>query len=316
MFGAKARIAVFIGAALLVAVLVGGVALAASRGATQPAKQAAFTPSTSTSPGSASSPSSQAASATNSPPATPSQPATPSPLATASAGGQPTAAPTNNSQPPPPPAPPAYSFQPPVSATGAQPATSFVAADLVMAGQMVVASFHVATPGAVSVHAFAGITGLSACIGVAGGACTPAGVPNPAFWTLSADDLAHASDYQIQVPLSGGGLAGLDFAWNGPRDAHLAGIRMTSSCSALSGYAAGCGLRFRVQAISSMSVTAGQGDLHLKVRDKALAGTSPFDHRLPVTAAFGLPAAGSWTGYLYPEAGPPGYLVTVAVSWA
>ncbi len=184
-----------------------------------------------------------------------------------------------------------------------------------MTGQVVVAGFHISSPGAVSAHAFAGLAGLVACLRVAGGSCTPTAVPNPAFWTINGEDLTHAAEYEIQVQLPGNGLGGLDFGWNGPRHTQVSGVKMTGSCSAAAGYAAGCGLRFRVQAGRSMTVAAGQGDLHLKVRDKVTNAVA-FDHRLPGSASFSLPDVGLWTGYLYPETSAPASLVTVVVDWA
>ena len=321
--GRNGWIAVLVGATLLLA-LVGGAALWITLGNLRPAVSAGNSslPSSHSSPSPKGSPtSSRTPSPTSGSTASPApSSASPSPLGTPiaspTAAGQPSATPAPGTPAPPTSTPPTvYSFQPPVSGSGTTPSASFVTADLVMTGQVVVAGFHVSSPGAVSAHAFAGLAGLVACLRVAGGSCTPTAVPNPAFWTINGDDLAHATDYETQVQLPGSGLGGLDFGWNGPRHTQVSGVRMTGSCSAAAGYAAGCGLRFRVQAGRSMTVAAGQGDLHLKVRDKVTNAVA-FDHRLPGSASFSLPDVGLWTGYLYPETSAPAYLVTVVVDWA
>jgi hypothetical protein len=184
-----------------------------------------------------------------------------------------------------------------------------VAADL--GGTQLTARFRVTAPGSVTLHGFGSIGGLVACLGTAARGCGPGGLPNPAFWTITADDLAHQTDYVVVANVPGGGA--LDIGWNGSHGITITNLPIGGGCSSSTGYQAGCGVRFRVSASGSMTVNAAT-NLHLKVRDKA-SGTIAYDHALSAGSASFPLGAGSWTGYLYHEAAGPPSGTNLVVIW-
>jgi hypothetical protein len=195
----------------------------------------------------------------------------------------------------------------------------------VRAGQQLVARFDVASPGSVSLHAFPvgassyDTSSLRACLEFAGqAACNPVPFPNPAYWTVSANDLAHHTGYQLRVAptVSSGPLLGIDVSWNGSHHLSLSGLDLAGGCTASTGYSAGCGVRFKFTngAAGTATISAGPGLLHLKVRDKA-SGTVACDTKFSGSTTCALPTATQWTGYLYPETGQPTSPASMTIDW-
>ena len=226
-----------------------------------------------------------------------------------------------------PPTPPAYVFNPPPSASGSTPATHFLAGDLTLpAGQQVAATFNVWSAGSVSLHAFPEgsssypIGSLLACLEYAGqAACNPAAFPNPAYWTISAADLAQHQSYRLRVVgtvAPGGQLVGMDFGWNGAHHLSLAGIDLPGGCSGATGYTAGCGLRFKVTAgAGNLDVAVAPAvEIHLKVQDKS-TGAVACDVKFVGSAGCALPNVALWTGHLYPETGQAVPYTTASLNW-
>lgn len=221
----------------------------------------------------------------------------------------------------------AYAFSPQPAGSGPAASTLFVASDLMPSGQQLVASFVMGSPGTVSLHAFPAGAGsydtstMRACLEFAGQApCGPAPFPNPAYWTVSANDLAHHSGYQLRVaaPASGGPLLGIDLGWNGSHHLALSGLNLPGTCSAASaGYTAGCGVRFKFSAAGTATISAGPGLLHLKVRDKAgpSATSTACNVKFSGSTPCALDHAALWTGDLYPEAGGRISPVSMTVDW-
>lgn len=222
---------------------------------------------------------------------------------------------------------PTYTFSPLVSSSGATPSTHFISSDLtVLAGQQLVVRFDVASSGSVSLHAFPvgsssyDIGTLRACLEFAGQAsCNPGPFPNPAYWTVSANDLAHHSGYQLRVAptVSTGPLLGIDVSWNGSHQIALSGLDLAGGCSAAGGgYSAGCGVRFKFTNVAPgrASISAGPGLLHLKVRDKS-SGTTACDTKFSGSITCDLPSAAQWTGYLYTETGQPNSPASMNIGW-
>lgn len=269
------RIAIVAGVGLLAVVVVGWV-LISHRGTSL---KAAAT----TSPSSRSSPSAGAS------PSKSSSTASPGGQATPHSGGN--ATPTN--------APPAYQFNPPVSGSGPNPANHLVAADL-NGNRQIIATFSVNGAGPVSLHGFGSISGLSACLEYGQG-CSPASVPNPAYWTLTANDLAHVgTKFRIRVDLPGG-LAGIDVGWNGSHTLSLSNVGMSGSTS---GYTAGAGVRYRVATGGTVAVSSGAGGtFHLKARDKTTGAVVPPSGDIAFTgsASISLAPPDTWTIYLWPD---------------
>lgn len=215
----------------------------------------------------------------------------------ASPGGQ--ASPHSGGNGTPTAAPPSYQFNPPVSGSGPSPANQLVAADL-NGNRQIIASFSVNGAGTVSLHGFGSISGLSACLEYGQG-CSPGPVPNPAYWTLTADDLEHVgTNFKVRVNLPGG-LAGIDVGWNGSHTLSLSNVGMSGSTS---GYTAGAGVRYRVTTGGTVAVSSGAGGtFHLKARDKATGSVVPpsGDIGFAGSASISLAPAGTWTIYLWSE---------------
>jgi len=223
---------------------------------------------------------------------------------------------------------PAYVFNPQPSASGTNPATHFLAGDLTLpAGQQLVAKFDVSSAGSVSLHAFPDsstypVNTLLACFEYVGqAACNPAGFPNPAYWTISAGDLAHYQSYQLRVVgtvAPGGRLVGMDFGWNSAHHLSLAGVDLPGVvCSGAGGYVAGCGVRFKLTSGSGGNLAAGVApavEIHLKVQDKS-TGTVACDVKFFSSTGCPLPYAALWTGHLYPETGQAVPWSYVSFSW-
>lgn len=233
--------------------------------------------------------------------ASPTGQATPTANATSAPAGAATSAPTSApANPPaaPPPPPPSYTFNPPVSGGGPDPGVHLVAADL-NGGRQIVASFTVGGAGTVSLHGFGSIGGLTACLEYGQG-CTPGSVPNPAYWTLSADDIGHVGrNFRIRIYLPGSG-AGIDVGWNGSHTLTLSNLYMGGSTS---GYGAGAGVRYRVTT-GGVSVSSGAaGRFHLKGRNKTTGTVVPAngDIGFSGSGSTGLSPYGSWTVYLWPD---------------
>ena len=248
-----------------------------------------------------------------------------SPSATTSSGSS--SAPTSTAPPTPPAPPPPYVFNPQPSGSGSNPASHFLAGDLTLpAGQQVVATFSVSSPGSVSLHVFPEgsssypIGSLSACLEYTGQAwCNPAPFPNPAYWTISATDLAQHQSYRLRVVGSanqGGQLVGMDFVWNGPHRLGLNGIDLPGGCSGATGYTAGCGMRFKVSAgAGNLGVAVAPAvEIHLKVQDKS-TGTVACDVKFIAATGCALPSSAMWTGHLYPQSGQAVNPATLTLSW-
>jgi hypothetical protein len=213
-------------------------------------------------------------------------------------------------------------FNPQPAGSGSTPATHFLAGDLTLpAGQQVAATFSVSSAGSVSLHAFPEgsssypIGSLLACLEFVGqAACSPAAFPNPAYWTVSAADLAQHQSYRLRVvgtASPGGQLVGMDFGWNGAHHVTLSGIDLPGQvCSGATGYTAGCGIRFKVTAgAGNLGVAVSPGvEIHLKVQDKS-TGTVACDVKFIGSTGCALPSPALWTGHLYPQTGQ-------AVTWA
>jgi hypothetical protein len=194
------------------------------------------------------------------------------------------------------------------------------------AGQQVVATFGVWSAGSVSLHAFPDgssaypVGSLLACLEFAGqAACSPAAFPNPAYWTVSAADLAQHQSYRLRVVgtvAPGGQLVGMDFGWNGAHHISLAGLDLPGGCSGATGYAAGCGMRFKVTAgAGSLAVAVAPGvEIHLKVQDKS-TGTVACDVKFVGSAGCALPYGALWTAHLYPQSGQAVPYATVSLNW-
>ena len=225
-----------------------------------------------------------------------------------------------------PPGGPAYSFTPQSTASGPAPATHLVTSDLtLLANQSLVETFSVTSAGSVSLHAFPSgsssynVSSLRACVQYQGEQpCAPTAFPNPAYWTISSGDLQQHRTYQLRVMAtvsSNGQLVGLDVGWNGPHSVSISGLDLPGGCSGSSGYATGCGVRFRFNAgPGTATVSAGPGTLHLKMKDKS-TGTVACDTKFTGSAACSIPYAASWTGYLYPEAGQPVPGASMTLAW-
>ncbi len=175
-------------------------------------------------------------------------------------------------------------------------------------------------------HAFPGgsssypLGGLLACLEYAGqAACSPAAFPNPAYWTVSATDLAQHHSYRLRVVgtvAPGGQLVGMDFGWNGAHDLSLAGIDLPGGCTGATGYSAGCGLRFKVSpAAGNLAVSVAPGvEIHLKVQDRS-TGMIACDVKFVGSTGCALPYPALWTGHLYPQSGQAVAYATVSLSW-
>jgi hypothetical protein len=252
----------------------------------------------------------------------------PSPARGGGQGGgatSPTSSPASTPAPPPP--PPPYVFNPQPSASGSSPATHFLAGDLTLpAGQQVVAILNVSGAGSVSLHAFPEgsssypIGSLQACLEFTGqAACSPAPFPNPAYWTVSANDLAQHQSYRLRVvgiAAPGGQLVGMDFGWNGAHHITLSGIDLPGGCSGATGYTPGCGIRFKVAAgPGNLGVAVAPGvEIHLKVQDKS-SGTVACDVRFVGSTGCTLPSYATWSGHLYPQTGQAVNPATLSVNW-
>jgi len=247
------------------------------------------------------------------------------PSATGSSPTPSTPAPT----PAAPPTPPPYVFNPQPSASGSSPATHFLAGDLTLpAGQQLVATFSVSLPGSVTLHAFPEgsssypVGSLLACLEFTGqAACSPASFPNPAYWTVSASDLAQHQSYRLRVVGTvspGGQLVGMDFGWNTAHHISLAGLDLPGGCSGpTGGYTAGCGIRFKLTAAFAGNLAVAvttEVELHLKVQDKS-TGTVACDLKFVGSSPpCGLYAT-LWTGHLYPETGQPVPSTSLSLNW-
>jgi hypothetical protein len=231
---------------------------------------------------------------------------TPTPTAVPLGAGA-TAPPTDA---PPPPPPPAYTFAPPFTGGTATTSASAVAADL-SGGRMVVATFTVNSTGPVSLHGFGSITALVACLDTGQG-CAPGQIPNPGYWTLSDNDLAHSHTYTIRVSLPGGS-AGLDIGWNGPKSLAMSNLDMSGACST-GGYQLGCGVRLRLSTSGNVSLGAGPGRFHTKARDKATGSVVPTAGDVGFTGSttLSLPKPAAWTIYLWSD-GPAA--ASMNISW-
>jgi hypothetical protein len=159
---------------------------------------------------------------------------------------------------------------------------------------------------------------LRACLEFAGQApCGPTPFPNPAYWTVSAGDLAHHSGYQLRVVATASGLLGIDVGWNGSHHLALSGLVLGGGCSAAStGYSAGCGLRFKFAAGTNTVISAGPNQLHLKVKDKA-SPTVACNGKFIGSTTCSLPnPPREWTGYLYPENVQPPTGASMTIDWS
>jgi hypothetical protein len=296
------RIAVAVGLGLITVTLVGVVILARShRG---PAYTAA---ATSTNASSASRPGSASPSVSSSPTSPNAAATTPTAGATPPANA-PTEAPAPPAPPPPPPPPPAYAFAPPFTAGTASTAATLVAADL--SGGLVAATFSVTSPGPVYLHGFGSVSALIGCLGP-GPNCSPGQIPNPGYWTLNADDLAHSTTYTIRVSVPGN--AGLDFGWNGPKTLAMSGLGMNGAC-ATGGYQLGCGVRLRLNTAGTVSMSASPVRFHTKARDKAAGAVVPAsgDTSFTGSTTLSLPHSAAWTVYLWSD-GPAS--AWMSISW-
>jgi hypothetical protein len=162
---------------------------------------------------------------------------------------------------------------------------------------------------------------LLACLEYTGQAwCNPAPFPNPAYWTISANDLAQHQSYRLRVvgtAQPGGQLIGMDFGWNGPHRIGLNGIDLPGQvCSGATGYTAGCGIRFKVTAgAGNLGVAVAPGvEIHLKVQDKS-TGTVACDLKFIGATGCALPYSALWTGHLYPQTGQAVNPATLTLNW-
>ena len=173
-----------------------------------------------------------------------------------------------------------------------------------------VATFTVSSPGPVSVHGFGSVTALDACLDNGQG-CAPGQIPNPGYWTLSADDLAHSNRYTIRASVPGG--AGLDIGWNGPKSLAISGLGMSGGCGT-GGYQVGCGVRLRLTTSGNVSVSAGDGKFHTKARDKVAGTVVPAsgDTSFIGSTTLSLPHSAAWTVYLWSDGPRTGWM---SISW-
>jgi len=216
-------------------------------------------------------------------------------------------------------------FAPAASASGANPATHLVAADLTpVAGQLLVARFTISSPGSVTLHSFSSSydpSTLRVCLQYTGETpCATGSVPSLAYWAVTSDDLAQHRGYELHIlPTVTGSptsLLGLDAGWNGPQSITIANVNLPGGCSASSGgYQPGCGARLRlISGGGTETVSASPGTLHLKVVDKS-SGAVAYDHAFTDSVSFPIGAA-TWTEHLYPESGAATTLGTLSITWS
>lgn len=177
--------------------------------------------------------------------------------------------------------------------------------------------------GAVYLNAFdAGggfpVASVRACLAPASASCTPAAIPDPAYWPVTTSDVAHARRYQLHLSSTSAtpALLGLHVGWSGSHALTIAGLVLPGGCDATSGYKAGCGARLHLTIPSTGPVTIASTSNLVKatVKDKTAAtklGSTTL--RAPLTMQ--VPGGHEYSAHLFPAAGARVSALAITVTW-
>lgn len=279
-----------------------------------------------------------AAASTTPPPSAPSSTSTsagPS-AATSTSSATPASTPSittpASSTPSPRPRPVPYLFAPRATAVGAAPTAELRFSDLTLrAGQQLLAAFTMTSPGAIvfDAHTATSSAGsgtyptaaLHACVEFTGEApCHPVPTPQPGYWSVTAADLAQHHQYRLRILATATSalLAGVHVGWRGPGQLVVSGVRLPGGCQAAvgKGYVAGCGLKYKVLASGpeQFSTTTSTSGLQLSMKN-TVTNAKVYSGPLGSPQQLQIPAAGDWSGHLYPTDGTPVSDLTFTMAW-
>lgn len=218
-----------------------------------------------------------------------------------------------------------YQFKAAATAAGRTPPTEVTLSGLTTSQGSTPLTFTIAPlgPSDIYLDAFSAssvaypINGLRACVAPAGQSCSPAAIPNPSYWPITGQDLAHHGSYLLTVTAPPtASLLGLRLGWAGAHAISAGGLTVAGGCSVSTGYRSGCG--FDAHAVSGASgtatITSATSGLHLSVKDKT-TGTKLFSSSLNGSAAFSTVGGDEWAAHFYPESGAPIPDVSVSLRW-
>lgn len=225
-----------------------------------------------------------------------------------------------------------YVFAPAATSSGPAPSTDLKLSDLSLhSGQVLTWDVTMGSPGALlfdahtaSSSASAGsypLADLHSCVEYVGERpCTPVATPQPAYWAVTAADLARHTRYRVRVLATANSslLAGMRVAWSGPDDVTVAGAALPGGCQANvgKGYVAGCGLKYKLVTTgpTALIVTTATTGLQISLKNTT-SNAKVYSGPLVSPQSMQVPSAGEWTGHLYPTNGSPVASTTVTFSW-
>ncbi|GAC1610820.1 MAG: hypothetical protein NVS3B26_19760 [Mycobacteriales bacterium] len=219
----------------------------------------------------------------------------------------------------------APTFSPSAHATGAAPSRLVTVADLsTSVGRVITLSVAVAKPSSVYLDRSASTVGfplssVRACLSQVGSSrCTPRAVPNPAFWPVTATNLARTHRYQLVVVVTTptSALLGLRAGWTGPARVVVGGLRLRGGCTGQTGYLAGCGLKSHLTLHAGGGVTLSSATAGLKanIKDKT-TGQKLVSQILRGSLTTSLPAGHEWSLHLFPHDGNPVSSLSLSIVW-
>ncbi|GAC1440017.1 MAG: hypothetical protein NVSMB55_03210 [Mycobacteriales bacterium] len=221
--------------------------------------------------------------------------------------------------------PAAYAFSSTARSSGPTPQRLLTLADLATtANRAITVDMSVGKPGSVYLNRYASagsfpLGNVRACLRAQNGpACTPATVPNPAYWPVSAADLQHTASYQLVVAVAPAtsALLGLHVGWDGPGRATVGGLRLPGGCTGKTGYKAGCGMRSHLTLGAGGPVTLSSATAGLKavIKDKT-TGAKLASQVLRGSLTVTMPAGHEWVMHLLPDLGAAVGSVSLSISW-
>lgn len=227
-----------------------------------------------------------------------------------------------------------YVFAPKATASGQAPTADMRFSDLSLSsGQRVSAVFTMDAPGSVefdvntaSSSAASGeypTKALLACLEFVGQSpCRPVATPQPAYWAVAAADVAKHTRYRVRILATADSslLARVRVGWRGPRALSVEGLRLPGGCQASvgKGYVPGCGLKYKISVpravtFTTTTTTATPG-LQLSLKN-TVTNAKAYSGLLTSPQRVSIPAAGEWSGHLYPSDGRRVAILAFSMDW-
>ena len=162
------------------------------------------------------------------------------------------------------------------------------------------------------------VASIRACLAPTGASCTPTAIPDPAYWPVTATDVAHAGGYQLHVTTSAASsaLLGLHVGWSGAHRVTIAGLVLPGGCDTTSGYKPGCGARLHLAVPSGgpVTISASSAGVKATVKDRT-AGTKLGSTSLRAPLTVHVPAGHEYSAHVFPATGAKVASLTVTVTW-